>query len=128
MQYKIIWQWFLKVICKKLSEPDIVIRLKSPKIFITSHNFFIFQSSLPMAETLWNITTTVQAICKHQQNTVSTLHDIPRSQLRLKESFGSGCLGEVIESKHIAHTLSPFRNLYLTHLYHMFVAEYFKLV
>ena len=58
-----------------------------------------------MAETPWNITTTVQAICKQQQQSkngggcVSTLRDIPRSQLRIKESFGSGCLGEVIEYK-----------------------------
>ena len=55
------------------------------------------QCSLPMAETPWNITTTVQAICKQQNNGCgSTLCDIPRSQLRIKESFGSGCLGEVI--------------------------------
>ena len=60
-----------------------------------------------MAETPWNITTTVQAMCKQQQQNknsngggcVSSLRDIPRSQLRIKESFGSGCLGEVIESK-----------------------------
>ena len=55
------------------------------------------QCALPMAETPWNITTTVQAICKQQNNGCgSTLCDIPRSQLRIKESFGSGCLGEVI--------------------------------
>ena len=47
-----------------------------------------------MAETLWNMTTTVQAICKQQQPAVQ-LTEIPRSHLRLKESFGRGCLGEV---------------------------------
>ena len=58
-----------------------------------------------MAETPWNITTTIQAICKQQQPSktgggcISSLRDIPRNQLRIKESFGSGCLGEVIESK-----------------------------
>ena len=61
-----------------------------------------------MAETLWNVTTTVQAICKQPPATVSQLTEIPRGHLRMKESFGRGCLGEVssccylieIESKH----------------------------
>ena len=64
---------------------------------ISKISISILQCSLPMAETPWNITTTVQAICKQQNNGCgSTLCDIPRSQLRIKESFGSGCLGEVI--------------------------------
>lgn len=72
-----------------------------------------------MAETPWNITTTVQAICKQQQPSkngggcVSSLRDIPRSQLRIKESFGSGCLGEVIESKQI-HSFSHSSSSSLT--------------
>merc|ERR1719510_1622674 len=48
---------------------------------------------LPMAETLWNLTTTVQALCKQPP---SSLAEIPRNKLRLKESFGRGCLGEVL--------------------------------
>ena len=73
-----------------------------------------------MAETPWNITTTVQAICKQQQQNknggggcVSSLRDIPRSQLRIKESFGSGCLGEVIESKQ-THSSSHNRTSFYT--------------
>ena len=67
-----------------------------------------------MAETPWNITTTVQAICKQQQpnnGCVSSLRDIPRNLLRIKESFGSGCLGEVIEYKQthsFSHSTSSF--------------------
>ena len=53
-----------------------------------------------MAETPWNITTTVQAICKQQKQNVSSLRDIPRNQLRIKESYGAGCLGEVIKHQH----------------------------
>ena len=65
--------------------------------FNTFITCYWFQCPLPMAETPWNITTTVQAICKQQQPDGSvTLRDIPRNQLRVKESFGSGCLGEVI--------------------------------
>ena len=53
-----------------------------------------------MAETLWNFTTTVQSLCK-QQSPPQPLAEIPRGKLRLKESFGRGCLGEVckMESK-----------------------------
>ena len=47
-----------------------------------------------MAETLWNFTTTVQSLCK-QQSQPQPLSEIPRNKLRLKESFGRGCLGEV---------------------------------
>ena len=47
-----------------------------------------------MAETLWNFTTTVQSLCK-QQSQPQPLAEIPRTKLRLKESFGRGCLGEV---------------------------------
>jgi hypothetical protein len=46
-----------------------------------------------MAETLWNLTTTVQSMCK--QPMANQLKEIPRNHLRLKESFGRGCLGEV---------------------------------
>ena len=56
-----------------------------------------------MAETPWNITTTVQAICKQQKQNVSSLRDIPRNQLRIKESYGAGCLGEVIKHQHTNH-------------------------
>lgn len=51
---------------------------------------------LPMAETQWNFTTTVQNLCKQQSSgQQATLAEIPRNKLRLKESFGRGCLGEV---------------------------------
>ncbi|XP_059092604.1 discoidin domain-containing receptor 2-like [Tigriopus californicus] len=49
---------------------------------------------LPMAQTLWNLTTSVQALCKQVNG--STLEEVPRSQLRLKESLGRGCFGEVL--------------------------------
>lgn len=61
--------------------------------------FVLFQplappsQGLPMAQTLWNLTTSVQALCKQVNG--STLEEVPRSQLRLKESLGRGCFGEV---------------------------------
>ena len=66
-------------------------------------NIYILFQPLPMAETLWNLTTTVQALCKQPP---SSLAEIPRNKLRLKESFGRGCLGEVrkIESKQSYYT------------------------
>ena len=41
---------------------------------------------LPMAETQWNFTTTVQNLCKQQSSgQQATLAEIPRNKMRLKE-------------------------------------------
>ncbi len=58
-----------------------------------------------MAETLWNITTTMQSLCKQQP---SNLSEIPRNKLRLKESFGRGCLGEVSSATKYKKTVTHF--------------------
>ena len=45
-----------------------------------------------MAETVWNLTAPLQTVCKLQN---VSIEEIPREQLRIKESLGRGCLGEV---------------------------------
>ena len=54
----------------------------------------MLQNSLPLAETGWNLTASLNAICKQQNQ---ALPEIKRSQIRIKESFGEpGCNGDVM--------------------------------
>lgn len=61
---------------------------------------FPFQESSPLAQTLWNLTASVHTFCKQTPASVS-LEEIPRSQLRPKESLGRGCRGEVSRENRI---------------------------
>ncbi len=85
----------------KLSRPKKnIVKLGLERGMIMKHGLILLTvlglhlQPLPMAETLWNFTTTVQSLCK-QQTQPQPLAEIPRNKLRLKESFGRGCLGEV---------------------------------
>ena len=63
--------------------------------YTSSTQLSLDQQALPMAQTQWNMTTSVQTLCKNQI-VGGKVEEIPRNQLRIKESFGGkGCLGEV---------------------------------